>query len=216
MSARILTGLRAKTVDSASSTPEPIILRVQAPAILPNDLQRDLEGCLIVAHGYGDLSSERIEARLVSLNCLDRTGQLIIEEEIIGIIIDRDGVKGLAATPVSRMGVNLARIALAAVISGVSDSLTADSEVVSVSSLGQIKSSDPGKLPQASIGKAFSSASDAYSEIIADLVRQQAPVLEMGSGKEVTVVLTKGVWLKIRPYRVRKEHGLAKRVLSES
>jgi len=178
--------LRAKTVDSASSTPEPIILRVQAPAILPNDLRGNLEGCLVVAHGYGDLSSERIETKLVSINCLDRSGQLIIEEDIVGIVIDRDGVKGLSGKPVSKMGVSLAWLALAGAISGVSEGLSRSAETVSVSPVGQMTTVDSGKVYQSSSGGALSSASDAYAEIISDLARQQAPVIEMGAGKELT------------------------------
>lgn len=198
MPARVLTGLRAKTVDSAAGNPEPIILRVQAPAILPNDLRSDLEGCLVVAQGYGDLSSERIESSLVSINCLDRSGKSIIEEEITGVVIDRDGVKGLAAHPVSKMGVNLARLALAGAINGAGEAFSEQAETVTISPLGQTSAIDPSQVGQAGLGKGVSRAAEAYGEIIADLVRQQAPVLEMGAGKEVVIALTQGVWLTVR------------------
>jgi len=200
MPARILTGLRAKTVDTAASSPEPILMRVQAPAVLPNDLRKNLEGCLVVAHGYGDLSSERIETKLVSINCLDHSGQLIIEEEIVGIVIDQDGVKGLTASPVSKMGANLARLALAGAISGGAKFASTSSETVSVSPLGQTKSMDPKKIIGNSIGSAVSKAAEEYADIIGDLARQQAPVLEMGAGKDVTIALTEGVWLNIQQH----------------
>lgn len=200
MPARVLTGLRAKTVDTAASSPEPILMRVQAPAVLPNDLRKNLEGCLVVAHGYGDLSSERIETKLVSINCLDHSGQLIIEEEIVGIVIDQDGVKGLTASPVSKMGANLARLALAGAISGGAKFASTSSETVSVSPLGQTKSMDPKKIIGNSIGSAVSKAAEEYADIIGDLARQQAPVLEMGAGKDVTIALTEGVWLNIRQH----------------
>jgi conjugal transfer pilus assembly protein TraB len=198
MQARILTGLRAKTAGSASGNPEPMLLRVQAPAILPNELRSNLEGCLVVAQGYGDLSSERVETSLVSINCLDHSGQSIIEEEITGIVVDRDGVKGLAAHPVSKMGANLARLALAGAVQGAGDAFSEQAETVTISPLGQTSTIDPSQVGRAGLGQGVSQASEAYAEIIADLVRQQAPVLEMGAGKEVVVALTQGVWLNVR------------------
>ena len=53
----------------------------------------------------------------------------------------------------------------------------------------------------ARVGEGVSKAASEYGRIIADLVRQQAPVLEVGPTKDVTVVLTEGVWLEIKSSR---------------
>lgn len=201
MKAKLLTGLKAKTVDSARGDPEPILLRVQAPAVLPNEIRAELQGCLVVAHGYGSLASERVEARLVSLNCLDRNGESVIEADINGIVVDKDGVKGLAGHPVSKMGTNLARLAFAAAIEGAGEAFSDQATTTSISPLGQTQSIDSGQIGKAGIGKGVSSAAGEYSKIIAELVRQQAPVLEVGPAKDVTVVLTEGVWLEMTPSR---------------
>lgn len=210
MPAQVLTGLRAKTVSGASESPEPILLRVQAPAILPNDLRKNLMGCLVVAHGYGDLSSERIETKLVSLNCLNHSGELAIEEEITGIILDKDSIKGLAAKPVSKMGTNLARIAMVGVVSGVGETLSFGSQTSSISPFGKTQSIEPSKIGKSILGKSVSSAATEYSRILSDLIRQQAPVLEMGADKEVTIVITEGVWLNVQDHLTHKINKVKK------
>lgn len=48
MKARLLTGIDALASRDATSNPEPIIARVQAPAVLPNEVKANLAGCFVV------------------------------------------------------------------------------------------------------------------------------------------------------------------------
>ncbi len=200
MPAKLLTGLAAKTVENAKGDPEPMMLRVQAPAVLPNAVRAQLEGCLVVGHGYGSLASERVEAQLVSISCLDFAGKSMIDAELHGIVVDKDGVKGLAGHPVSKMATNLARLAFAGAIEGAASAFSQSATTTSVSPLGQTQTIDPTQLGRAGAGKGVSKASEEYSRIIAELVRQQAPVIEVGPSKDVTVVVTEGAWLELKDY----------------
>ncbi len=197
MPARLLTGLRAKTVESARNDPEPMLLRVQAPAILPNEVRAQLQGCLIVAHGYGSLASERIEARLVSLSCMDLDGKSVIETPLTGILVDSDGVKGLAGRPVSKMGANMARLLAAGLAQGAGASVQAAAQTTSISPLGQTTTIDPAQIARAGTGQGIANATQELTRIYADLVRQSSPVVEVGPSKEVTVVVTEGAWIEI-------------------
>lgn len=200
MPAKLLTGLAAKTVDGAKSDPEPIMLRVQAPAVLPNEVRAQLQGCLVVAHGFGSLASERVETRLVSISCLDLEGKSMIDAEIHGIVVDNDGVKGLVGHPVSKMGTNLARLAFAGAMEGAAAAFSQTATTTSVSALGATQTIDPSQIGKAGAGRGAEKAADEYGRIIADLVRQQAPVLEVGPSKDVTVVVTEGSWLELKGY----------------
>lgn len=200
MPAKLLTGLKAKTVESAREDPEPMLLRVQAPAILPNEVRAELEGCLVVAHGYGSLAAERVESRLVSLHCMDYEGKTVINSELTGILTDKDGVKGLTGKPVSKMGANLARLMIAGMVEGAGDAYAQGANTVSVSPLGQTQQIDPAQLGQAGLGRGVARASEELTKIYVELVRQSAPVLEVGPSKDVTVVLTEGVWLEVENY----------------
>lgn len=200
MPAKVLTGLRAKTTDAASKDPEPMMLRVQAPAILPNEVRAQLEGCFVVAHGFGSLASERVESRLVSLSCVDYEGRSVIEAPLTGVVVDKDGVKGLAAHPVTKMGANMARLFLAGIVEGAGDAYRQQSSVTSISPLGQTQTVDPNRVGQAAIGSGIQRGSNELTKVYVELVRQSAPVLEMGPGKDAMIFLTQGVWLEIKDY----------------
>jgi conjugal transfer pilus assembly protein TraB len=200
MPAKLLTGLKAKTVDAAKEDPEPMLLRVQAPAVLPNEVRAQLQGCFIVAHGYGSLASERVESRLVSLSCVDFDGRSIIEQEITGVLVDKDGVKGLAGHPVTKMGANISRMFVAGLVEGAGEAFEQSSMTMSTSPIGQIQTIDPDRVGQAGLGRGLAKGAGELSKIYADLVRQSAPVVEVGPGKEVAAFLTQGVWLEVQEY----------------
>lgn len=198
MPGKLLTGLNAKTVEGARNDPEPMTLRVQAPMTLPNDVRAQLEGCLVIAHGYGSLASERVEARLVSINCLDFEGKSRLGGELKGYITDNDGVKGIYGRPVSKMGTNLARLAWASAIEGAGAAYAQQATTTNISPVGQIQSIDPDQIGKAGIGAGVQEAAEEYKRIMADLVRQQAPVLEVGPAKDVTIVVTEEAWLEVK------------------
>ncbi len=200
MPAKLLTGLKAKTVDSAKEDPEPMLLRIQAPAVLPNEVRAQLQGCFVIAHGFGSLASERVEARLVSLSCVDYDGRSVIEQEVKGILVDQDGVKGLAGHPVTKMGANLARMFVAGLVDGAGEAFSAASATTSVSPLGQTTTVDTAQLGRAGLGRGVSNSAGELSKIYAELVRQSSPVIEVGPSKAVSVLVTEGVWLEVKDY----------------
>jgi conjugal transfer pilus assembly protein TraB len=200
MQAKLLSGLKAKTVENAKSDPEPMLLRVQAPAVLPNEVRAGLDGCLVVANGFGSLASERVEARLVSLNCMDFDNHVVIAADIKGIVVDRDGVKGLAAHPVSKAGAAMARAAIAAAFQGAGNAISQSSTTVSTNPLGTTQTLNTGEIGRAALGQGLAGGANEISKVYLDLVRQSAPVLEVGPSKDVTVVVTEGVWLEVKGY----------------
>jgi conjugal transfer pilus assembly protein TraB len=200
MPAKLLTGLKAKTVESAREDPEPMLLRIQAPAVLPNEVRAQLQGCFVIAHGYGSLASERVEARLVSLSCVDYEGRSVIEQEVKGILVDQDGVKGLAGHPVTKMGANLSRMFVAGLVDGAGEAFSAASATTSISPLGQTSTVDAGQLGRAGLGRGISNSAGELSRIYAELVRQSSPVIEVGPSKAVSVLVTEGVWLEVNDY----------------
>lgn len=198
MPAKLLTGLNAKTVENARSDPEPLTLRVQAPMVLPNEVRAELEGCLVTAHGYGSLASERVEARLVAITCLDFNGKARLGGELKGYIADSDGVKGIYGRPVSKMGTNLARLAFAAALEGAGAAFAQQTTTTSISGLGSVQTVDPGQIGKAGAGRGVERAAEEYGRIMAELVRQQTPVLEVGPAKDVTIIVTEEAWLEVK------------------
>jgi len=118
MEAKLLTGFDASTSGKGTNNPEPLLLRIQTPAVLPNDIKANLKGCFVIAEAVGRLDKERADVRLVSLSCLSDEGRAIIDTPIKGFVTDSDSKVGLAGRVVSRMGAATARSIVAGFFGG--------------------------------------------------------------------------------------------------
>ncbi len=198
MEATLLTGLDAETVESARGQPEPVLLRIRDLAVLPNRIKANLKGCFVIAHGYGKLSKERVMLRLVTLSCLAKDGQAVIDQPIKGFVADEDGKNGLRGNVVSRMGASVAYATLAGFAGGAGDAFTTASTTTTTSPLGATGIIAPKDLGKAAIGGGLSGGSKEIQRLFLDLARQATPIIEIGATKTVTLIITEGVELKIK------------------
>jgi len=200
MEATLLSGLDAKTVKSAKANPELVLLRIRNLAVLPNRVKANLKGCFVIAEGYGSLADERASLRLVSLSCLAKNGQAIIDQKIKGFVVDEDGKIGLRGNVVSKMGSTVARSVLAGFFGGVGDSIQAASTTTSVSAFGATQTIEAGDVVTAGIGSGIAQGAKELQRFYLDLARQAMPVIEVGATKSVTLVISEGVELEIKDY----------------
>ncbi|HUD95006.1 TraB/VirB10 family protein [Sphingobium sp.] len=199
MKARLLTGIDALASRDATSNPEPLIARVQAPAVLPNDVKANLSGCFVIGNATGSLAKERVEVQLVSLSCVDFDERSVVDQPIKGFFVDTDGKKGLSGRVVTRAGAALARSFIAGTISGMSQSVENTFGDTSVSALGTVRSLDAGDAAKTGIAGGLSKSSDKLTDFYLDLARQAGPIVEVGAAKDVVVVIQEGVALEIKP-----------------
>jgi conjugal transfer pilus assembly protein TraB len=199
MKARLLTGLDALASRDATSNPEPLIARVQAPAVLPNDVKANLAGCFVVGNATGSLAKERVEVQLVSLSCVDFDEHSVVDQKVKGFFVDADGKKGLSGKVVTRAGATLARAFIAGAISGVAGSVNSTIGDVSTSALGSVRTVSPGDAAKAGIADGLSRSSEKLTDFYLDLARQAGPIVEVGAAKDVVVVIQEGVTLEIKP-----------------
>lgn len=199
MKARLLTGIDALASNDATSNPEPIMARVQAPAVLPNEVKANLAGCFVIGNATGSLAKERVEIQLVSISCVDFDEHAVIDQPIKGFFVDADGKKGLSGKVVTRAGATLARAFIAGTISGISQSVENSVGNVSTSALGSVRTLDPADAAKSGIASGFSKSSDKLTEFYLDLARQAGPVVEVGAAKDVVVVIQEGLTLEIKP-----------------
>lgn len=198
MEARLLTGFDASTSGTGSGNPEPILLRIQTPAVLPNDIKANLRGCFVVAEAIGRLHKERADVRLVSLSCLSNSGDAIIDTPIKGFVTDADSKVGLSGRVVSKMGAATARAVMAGIFTGAGDALSAASQTQSISALGSTSIVDSGDLTQSAIGGGLSAGAKTLADFYLDLAKQSTPVIEVNATKNITVVISEGRELEIR------------------
>ena len=199
MKARLLTGIDALASRDATNNPEPLIARVQAPAVLPNDVKANLSGCFVIGNATGSLAKERVEVQLVSLSCVDFDERSVVDQPIKGFFVDADGKKGLSGKVVTRAGAALARSFIAGTITGVAQTVENTVGDVSTSALGSVRTLDAGHAAKAGIAGGLSRSSDKLTDFYLDLARQAGPIVEVGAAKDVVVVIQEGVSLEIKP-----------------
>ena len=198
MEAKLLTGFDASTSGKGTSNPEPLLLRIQTPAVLPNDVKRELEGCFVIAEAVGRLDKERADVRLVSLSCLSNEGKAVIDTPIKGFVTDADSKVGLAGRVVSRMGAATARTILAGFFEGMGDMLKSAATTQSTSALGTTTSVDSSQIAKYSIGGGLSEGANSLHDFYLSLAKQATPVIEVGATKKITVIISEGKELQIK------------------
>ncbi|MBN8818678.1 MAG: TraB/VirB10 family protein [Sphingomonas sp.] len=199
MKARLLTGIDALASRDATTNPEPIMARVQAPAVLPNDVKANLAGCFVIGNATGSLAKERVEIQLVSISCIDFEEHAVVDQPIKGFFVDADGKKGLSGKVVTRVGATLARSFIAGTIAGFAQSVEGSFGDVSTSALGNVRSLDAADAVKTGVAGGLGRSSDKITEFYLDLARQAGPVVEVGAAKEVVVVIQEGLALEIKP-----------------
>lgn len=202
MEATTLSGMAAPTTNSGKNNPLPMLLRVKTPAFLPNKVKANLRGCYVIGEGVGDLASERIHIRLKTLSCVARDGGAVIDQGIQGFVTDGDGRVGLRGKVVAKMGMHVARTALAGFISGIGEGISTSTSTQSLNTMGTMSSvlqdTNLDTIATAGFGKGISNAADSLQDFYLQLSEQTLPVIEVGSQKNITVVISVGTTLEIK------------------
>src|SRR3546814_20046615 len=77
LSGVLVTGMDAPTGKQAQRDPFPSLLRIESEAILLTRFRADLRECMLIARGWGDLSSERAYMRAERLACVRNEGTIL-------------------------------------------------------------------------------------------------------------------------------------------
>jgi len=145
------------------------------------------------------LIKERVEVQLVSLSCVDFDDHSVVDQSVKGFFVDADGKKGLSGQVITRAGATLARAFIAGTISGISQSVQDTFGENSVSALGSVRTLNPTDSIKTGVAGGLSKSSDKLTDFYLGLARQAGPIVEVGAGKDVTVVVQEGVTLEIKP-----------------
>jgi len=198
MEATLLSGLDAPTSGDAKGNPVPVLIRIKTPAVLPNDVKANLRGCFVVADGKGNLATERAELVTVSISCLDRRGQAVIDQSLTGYVVDSDGKAGLRGRVVTKMGAMVTRSMIAGLFGGIGEAINEANTTTSMSAIGSLRSVKSQDIGWTGLGKGLSSAFEEIQKFYMELAHQTMPIVEIGAARPITLVITKGVSLEIK------------------
>ena len=205
----LLSGLDASSAMGASSDPRPLLLRMVDHGTLPRRFQSDLKDCHCLASAYGDLSSERIYARLEKLTCIERVTGEIIETQVAGYIAGPDGKAGIRGIVASKDAQFLGRSLIGGVFSGLSNVVNPQNRQAQNNPFFGTNAFSGGNptigtpFSPASMGETFasgmasgtSSALDRLSQYYIDRAEQLQPVIQIPSGQVVDIVFTEGTFI---------------------
>ena len=96
----VLAGVDASAGISSQGDPRPVLLRITGPAWTAAEdgtaRQVDLAGCTVTGAAHGDLSSEKVYARMRTLTCAGDAPGTVIETQVAGFVANA-GKTGCAA-----------------------------------------------------------------------------------------------------------------------
>ncbi len=202
----LLSGFDAPTGGLAKTNPQPVLLRLLDHGTLPNRFRSRVRECFVTAAGFGDLASERAYLRLEKLSCVLRNGT-VLEVALKGFVAGEDGKAGLRGRVVSKQGQMIARALVAGVAGGISSGIAQSFTSLSTSALGNVQSIDPANIAQYGVANGFGSALDRIAQWYLERANEVYPVLEVGAGRVVEVVLNEGLELGVNLFDNANETG---------
>ena len=192
----LLGGLDAPTGGQSQTNPHPVLIRLSDNSVLPNRFRGEYRDCFVIAAGYGDISSERAYLRTENLSCVRADGATL-EVKIQGSIYGEDGKVGMRGRLVTKQGQMLANALLAGVVSGIGQGLATSSTEYSTSALGTVASTPSSAAYRAGLGTGVGKALDRLAQYYIKLAENTFPIIEVDAGREIDVVITKGVRIDV-------------------
>ncbi len=120
-----------------------------------------------------------------------------LEVKIQGSIYGEDGKVGMRGRLVTKQGQMLANALLAGVVSGIGQGLATSSTEYSTSALGTVASTPNSAAYRAGLGTGVGKALDRLAQYYIKLAENTFPVIEVDAGREIDVVITKGVRIDV-------------------
>ncbi len=197
----VLAGVDASAGISSQGDPRPVLLRLIGPAWTAAEdgsaLSVDVAGCTVTGAAHGDLSSEKVYARLRTLTCAGPEPGSVIETEVAGFIAG-SGKTGVRGPVVSREGALVQKAFLAGLVSGAGQGAAQAFQpqaVATGTSTAAVANTGLGDIGRAGLGAGASSAGQKVADYLIRRAEQYQPVIQLRSGTRVSVVFLEGARL---------------------
>ena len=196
----VLAGVDASAGIASQGDPRPVLLRLTGPAWTAaaggSALQVDVAGCTVTGAAHGDLSSEKVYARLRTLTCAGPEPGSVIETEVAGFIAG-SGKTGVRGPVVSREGALVQKAFLAGLVSGAGQGAAQAFQPQAVATGGGAAVANTGlaDIGRAGLGAGAASAGSKVADYLIRRAEQYQPVIQLRAGTRVSVVFLEGARL---------------------
>lgn len=198
-----ISGMNAPTNQSGLKNPMPALLRLRGEVIMPNGYRANLNDCMVLVSGYGQMADERAMLRTDTISCIRNDGKAV-EVKIEGTIFGEDGKPGLRGKLVSKTGDVIAQMIKVGTLNTLGQMAVGVAGSVNV---GKNNNGGDGNTfnvgvnnpaTQAVTTSAAAGINDIFSRIAGiyeQYAQQTFPVIEVAPGRVGEIVLTKGITL---------------------
>ncbi len=209
----VLAGVDASAGISSQGDPRPVLLRITGPAWTAAEdgaaLQVDIDGCTVTGAAHGDLSSEKVYARLQTMTCAGPRPGTVVETPVAGFVAG-SGKTGVRGPVVSREGALVEKAFLAGVVSGVGQGVSQAFQPQAVATGGggaAVANTGLGDIGRAGLGAGASSAGQKVADYMIRRAEQYQPVIQLQAGAKVTLVFLEGARIDGRAVQPQSNDG---------
>lgn len=200
--AKVLTG-----VDVPEGKTYPVLLVLDFSYVAPNDHKIDLSGCFMIAKAEGDLSTERVQMQATKMSCVSKKGKMF-ERQINGFVADdKDGSFAMSGKVNSKQGRVATMAFLASVVDGVGKAVQAAQTTQSTNALGGSSSVLTGDTGKYVLAGGASNAAGMVAQWYLQQAQNLAPTVQIGSGRDVWIVLNDKVSLPEEYFKKERKGG---------
>ena len=196
----VLAGVDASAGVSSQGDPRPVLFRITGPAWTAAEdgtaMQVDVAGCTVTGAAHGDLSSEKIYARLRTMTCAGPGRGTVIQTDVAGFVAG-SGKVGVRGPVVSREGALVEKAFLAGLVSGVGQGVSQAFQPQAVGTAGgaAVANTGLGDIGRAGLGAGAASAGQKVADYMIRRAEQYQPVIQLRAGTRVTLVFLEGARL---------------------
>ncbi len=197
----VLSGVDASAGVSSQGDPRPVLFRITGPAwtAAPSSsgdgtaMEVDVAGCTVTGAAHGDLSSEKIYARLRTMTCAGPGPGTVIETDVAGFVAGA-GKVGVRGPVVSREGALVEKAFLAGMVSGIGQGVSQAFQPQAVGTGGgaSVANTGLGDIGRAGLGSGAASAGQKVADYMIRRAEQYQPVIQLRAGTRVTLVFLEG------------------------
>ena len=196
----VISGVDASAGVSSQGDPRPVLFRIAGPAWTAAEdgaaMQVDVAGCTVTGAAHGDLSSEKIYARLRTMTCAGPGSGTVIETDVAGFVAG-SGKVGVRGPVVSREGALVEKAFLAGLVSGVGQGVSQAFQPQAAATGGgaSVANTGLGDIGRAGLGSGAASAGQKVADYMIRRAEQYQPVIQLRAGTRVTLVFLEGARL---------------------
>ena len=207
--ALVLAGVDASAGVSSQGDPRPVLFRITGPAWTAAEdgaaLSVDVAGCTVTGAAHGDLSSEKVYARLRTMTCAGAGPDSVVETPVAGFVAG-SGKTGVRGPVVSREGALVEKAFLAGLVSGVGQGVAGAfaPQAVATGSGAAVANTGVGDIGRAGLGAGAASAGQKVADYMIRRAEQYQPVIQLRAGTRVTLVFLEGARIDGRAAKTTK------------